>query len=157
MCQKIKLEQSKVDTILPDQLRQFVFGILWDVAKEVDCSLGLCGSERVGTGKLGDIIVGLAAQSHDQAQPHWIIIFGHMLATLQAQRKKTTIRNYILFGMASRPATPCSLERPLRHKNSNWNTRLKQLGRRRTPAFNVTPGQSRKGNINREPTGKVTL
>ena len=91
MCQKIELEQSKVDTILPDQLRQFVFGILWDVAKEVDCSLGLCGSERVGTGKLGDIIVGLAAQSHDQAQQHWIIIFGHMLATLQAQRKKTTI------------------------------------------------------------------
>ena len=57
----IKLEKPKTDIILPDQLCQFVFCTLGDVAKEVDCSLGLCGPERVGTCKLGNILVGLSA------------------------------------------------------------------------------------------------
>jgi len=46
--------------------------MLGDVAKQVDCSLGLCGPERIGTCKLGNIVVRLSA-NQTQAKQDWAI------------------------------------------------------------------------------------
>ena len=128
------------NTHKPHQVSQSALDRSWNLHQQVDRSLGFVLPDIVSAREARDAVIGLTAPgmkieipkkalAPNQNKP-WTLCLGHK------QKQKMIFARL----ETSKEATECSRDTPVRLRNSNWCTRLKQFGLRLTELLSVHPG-----------------